>query len=798
MQLKGLLFLKLPTIFTMIKKLALLLLALITIDNVYTQDKLFVSVKGDDKNPGTSAKPFKTIKHAVRVACATKGDAVVLVKQGTYYLDTTIVIDVDKMSASSLQITAFNNEVNVSAGRRLQLQWKPYKKGIYYASIPENITFERLYINGKLQVLARYPNYDSTARVFHGTATDAIAPERIKKWAHPEGGYIHALHAHEWGGFHYRITGVDAGGKLQLEGGWQNNRPNEMHKEYRFVENIFEELDAPGEWWLDKANHVLYYYPSKNIHLPGALVEVSNLKNSIVLHGDASKPLRNVRLDGLNFIHNERTFWDTKEPLVRSDWTIYRGGAVVLEGTENCNISNCNFTAIGGNAIMASNYNRHDTISGCHVSYIGANAVCFVGDPKAVRSPSFRYEDYIPYDQLDKTPGPLTNNYPQQCVVTNNLFHNLGEMEKQATGVEIEMSSSITVSHNSIYNTPRAGLNIGDGCFGGHILEYNDVFNTVLETGDHGAFNSWGRDRYWSPDRNYMDSIVAVHPELILLDAQQPIIIRNNRFRCDHGWDIDLDDGSSNYHIYNNVCLNGGLKLREGFYRVVENNILINNSFHPHVWFKNSGDVFEHNIVMKQYFPIQVNDWGNRVDYNLFPDTTALHKAQANGTDAHSIANDAMFVNAAKANYSVKAGSPAFSIGYKNIPMDSFGVQKPSLKKIAQQPAIPLLVNDKMLEDKSIITNFLGGKIKSVDGLGERSAYGLPDEQGVVVVVAPANSLLSQSGLQNKDVIRVADGRPVKAVKDLLDVFQSSNWKGKIEVELMRNQREIKRMLQLK
>ncbi|MCO5240744.1 MAG: hypothetical protein M9904_11895 [Chitinophagaceae bacterium] len=48
-----------------------------------------------------------------------------------------------------------------------------------------------------------------------------------------------------------------------------------------------------------------------------------------------------------------------------------------------------------------------------------------------------------------------------------------------------------------------------------------------------------------------MDSLTA--SELILLDAQKQTIIRNNRFRCDHGWDIDLDDGSSNYHIYNNL-----------------------------------------------------------------------------------------------------------------------------------------------------------------------------------------------------------------------------------------------------
>ncbi|MCH5715032.1 hypothetical protein [Niabella hibiscisoli] len=119
--------------------------------------------------------------------------------------------------------------------------------------------------------------------------------------------------------------------------------------------------------------------------------------------------------------------------------------------------------------------------------------------------------------------------------------------------MQIEVASQIKVSRNSIYNLPRAGINIGDGCFGGHLIENNDVFNTVLETGDHGSFNSWGRDRFWAAGRSYMDSLVAVHPELILLDARKTTVIRNNRWRCDHGWDVDLDDGSSNYHIYNNL-----------------------------------------------------------------------------------------------------------------------------------------------------------------------------------------------------------------------------------------------------
>ncbi|MCO5241746.1 MAG: right-handed parallel beta-helix repeat-containing protein [Chitinophagaceae bacterium] len=754
------------------------------------QVSFFVSPNGNDRNNGSVNKPFKTLHHALEAASQIKSKEVTIaLRKGIYYTDKTITINASRFQPASLQITAYNNEaVTISAGKRLQLRWKPWKNGIYRADVPAGISFERMYVNNALQPLARYPNYDSTARIFHGTAPDAIAPERVKKWKDPAGGYVHALHAYEWGGFHYRITGTDSKGNLQMEGGWQNNRPNKMHEKYRFVENIFEELDSPGEWWLDKSKNVLYYYPPQEIDITKATIEVAQLKNTIELKGTEALPLKHIQITGIRFAHNERSFMNTQEPLLRSDWTIYRGGTILLDGTENCKIADCIFEGIGGNAIMVSNYNKYDTITGCHIYNTGANAVCFIGDTKAVRSPSFGYENFVPYPRLDKTPGPLTHNFPQNCIVSDNLLHDLGDIEKQATGVQIQVASEITVSHNSIYQTSRAGINIGDGAFGGHIIEFNDVFNTVRETGDHGSFNSWGRDRFWAPGRKYMDSLTAAHPELILLDAQKQTIIRNNRFRCDHGWDIDLDDGSSNYHIYNNLCLNGGIKLREGFYRIVENNIMINNSFHPHVWFRNSGDIFERNIVMKKYAPIQVNDWGSRINNNLFPDTTALHDAQSRGTDPNSIAGDPLFVNPANGDYTVASNSPALTLGFKNFPMNEFGVQKPSLKNIARQPQIPVLITDAGLADKSVAVSFLGGMIKSVDGLGDRSAYGLPDETGVIILSIENNSLLARSGLQSKDVIRSAGGKPVKDVKQLIDTYQALNWTGHMPLTVIRNQ----------
>ena len=102
-------------------------------------------------------------------------------------------------------------------------------------------------------------------------------------------------------------------------------------------------------------------------------------------------------------------------------------------------------------------------------------------------------------------------------------------------GIQIQVARGINVRHNTIYRVPRAAINIGDGSFGGHVIEYNDAFATVLETSDHGAFNSWGRDRFWHPSYEKMSLMVAEHPELVLLDALFTTYIRYNRFRCDHG-----------------------------------------------------------------------------------------------------------------------------------------------------------------------------------------------------------------------------------------------------------------------
>ena len=769
-----------------------LIISLNCIFNCSAQLKIYVAPNGNDKNPGTIMKPFKSPVIAVNRAIQESGkDVIIELRGGNYSIDKTIDISSSAYKLHSLTIHAYGNEnVTISGAKKINLNWRTYKTKILMARLNLSVPPDRLFINGKNMPMARYPNYDSSARVFNGTAADAISDERVRSWNSPAGGYIHALHNGEWGDFHYRITGKTKDGKLEYEGGWQNNRPAPMHKQYRFVENIFEELDAPGEWFYDINTKIIYVYPPTGVALQSAKIEISQVTDMVHIVGKKGNPVKNVTISNIHFTQNERSFMLTKEPLLRSDWTIYRGGAILLDETENITISNCTFSDLGGNAVFLSNYNKNDLIKDNYIHNIGASAIAFVGSADAVRSPVFSYDQFVPWKEMNYTPGPNSNDYPQYCTALDNLINNIGTIEKQVAGVEIDMAAHITVSHNTIYHTPRAGINIGDGCWGGHIIEFNDVFNTVLETGDHGAFNSWGRDRYWRSDRSSTDSIVAARPGIELLDVVDPIILQNNRFQCDHGWDIDLDDGSSNYKIYNNVCLNGGLKLREGYHRVVTNNIIINNTFHAHVWFKKSDDVFAHNIVTSPYAPVLMTDWGREIDSNFFLSKDGLTKAQLLQLDKNSTSGDAMFVNADKGNYRLKPGSPAFKVGFKNFDMD-FGVTLVSLKKLAAKPPIkPLLT--KIGEAKGSQVDWLGAKFKNIETLGERSAAGLHDSKGALLIDLQRNSIADKNNLRNGDVIIRLGNDDVTSISDLLKVYQSIKWMGRTECTIVRNQAEQK------
>ncbi len=774
---------------------------------------IYVSTRGNDKWNGSEKKPVASLVRAQELARAYGRDTSVEIvfEDGIYYLPGTVQFtgqDSKDYPATVTLRARHEGKAVISGGQQIRLDWKQEAGNIYVASVPAGMDIDQLYVAGLRQPMARFPNaqpgkqrnvYDTWVldhQAQPNPEMDPLQPERIALWKNPEGGYVHAMHTALWGDMHWEIKGKNEDGTLQLEGGWQNNRPSGMHPLYRFVENIKEELDVPGEWYYDRSESKLYYMPLPEIDLDEAKVEIVRLKHLIEFNGTKENPVRGIHLQGLTFKHTARTFMENKEQLLRSDWTMYRGGAIVFNGAEECSVENCEFDHLGGNTIFVNNYNRYLTVRGCYIHHSGANGIVFVGDPDMVRSPLFRYGNQN-YETMDMTPGPLGDNYPQDCWVDDCLITMTGRDEKQTAPVQISMSQRIRVSHCSIYDVPRAGININEGTFGGHIIEFCDVFNTVLETGDHGSFNSWGRDRFWTPDVVTISDQVALHPDMQYWDVLEPNVLRYNRWRCDHGWDVDLDDGSSFYRIYCNLLLNGGLKMREGYDRVATNNIILNNSLHPHVWVRNSDDVFKHNIVFTAYQPAVMNSalgesdrWGKELDYNLFATgQAAMRKFAAHGADAHSVSADPLFVNPGQGDFRVRPESPAFKIGFRNFDMTDFGVKSEKLKKLARTPDIPEIVLQ-IQDEVSAEYTWLGAVLKEVKG-EELSAYGAKFSQASMALDrVPAESEAYKLGLRSGDLLLSFGGKEISTAasfKQLLEEYAGKSG----ELLVMRNQKEM-------
>ena len=697
--------------------------------------------------------------------CHKEGEKIVIcLKNGIYNLTEAIFIKGENIEICGEKNTLIQGCAKIDG-------WVDEGNGVFSASTKYEA--DALYINGEKYQMARFPKYNPNVRIFGGFSRDVLSKEKADSWKNPKGAYIHAMHLHNWGGFSYEVTGKDENGNLTYIGGWQNNRQMGMHSDFKYIENVREEMTEPGEWYFDKENKRAYIILKPGHSLDSAEICVNS--SFFVL-----KNCKNVSIKNIKIRRAKRTFMLTNEPLLRSDWTIYRGGAIYFANSSKCSVSDCSLFDIGTNGIFVDGKNDNINVSKCHFKDLGASGVCFVGKPSSVRSPLFEATKSQDFLEIDKKRGPKSNEYPKNCTVDNCLIEHVGMVEKQATGVEISMSYGISVVNTSIYDASRAGINISEGTFGGHIIDGCDVFDTVKETGDHGSFNSWGRDRFWHLYNLPQNEIYKYSD----LDCISKTIIRNSRFRCDRGWDIDLDDGSSNYEIYNNLCLNGGIKLREGFNRYVHHNITVNNSIHLHVWYENSGDVVENNIIFTEYQPILMeHGYGKSIDFNILYSKNAREIKKApelekiTGMDKHSVKARCTFDDIRHSDYTLI--SPKIS-GFEGFPQE-FGVRYEPLRKLARTPILPK-INQSTKKSKSSIVTMFDMKLKNIETDGEMSAFATAGHNGILVLDVDQFAKASAKGILPCDVIVNINDKEVNSLSDLEGITKAEFLSSKITV----------------
>ena len=386
-----------------------------------------------------------------------------------------------------------------------------------------------------------------TYRITTGLVYSSDEEFATRFWKNPKTGVVHAFHCSYWGGWQFAVDDrIKENNTIKWSyGGFQEARGCDSGQEW-YVENIFEELDAPGEWFYDKTEQKLYLFPNGTDDLPsngfGTL-----LQRLLNIRGTTDSPVYNITLMNVTFTQTEPTYFESHEVPSGGDWAIHRGGAVFVEGVDGFTMQNCLFDSPGGNGLFLSNYIRNAVIEANEFRYAGESSIAAVGST----------------DLIDGTDG----NQPRGTKIISNLIHESGIFGKQTSPYMQSLACETTLIGNVFFNGPRAGINFNDGFGGGNLLENNLIFNMVRETGDHGAFNSWDRQPYLTTVQDRQT------PSLI---PAKSYITKNFVINNYHStWPLDHDDGSCYYEDTYNYLVYGGYKNYLGHSKTVMYNTYV-------------------------------------------------------------------------------------------------------------------------------------------------------------------------------------------------------------------------------
>ena len=594
--------------------------------------EIFVDVEnGDDDNTGDISHPLKTIEAAIRLNRAKKSDSpftiysTIYLREGTYYLTETVKLtEID----SGLTLTGYRNErAIISGGKLYKFNWKPYNSSLHSdakifvtdLSQQSPIPFTQLFINSRRSVRARYPNGNPETMGAHtnpsgyypkadkwysrtpvpgnlmqvndpsrngthfpdftigvgGSVSVFDPPESYwgvaspiggktytvpigmqyptdvefanHSWSDPSTGQLHTFHGKRWGGWVFQIDRRDEKERTLTwtKGGFQEGRGKEFGAEW-YVDNIFEELDSPGEWYYD-VDHMMLYFVQNGTELPEEGVGTV-LEEVIVIVGTANQPVKNITIANLSLTHTATTYMSTYEVPSGGDWTVHRGAAIFVEGAEHILVQNCVFDSPGGNGLLLSDYVRDAIIEGNEFVWVGDNAIVALGTANLI----------------DGTNG----DQPRGTKVIGNLVHEIGIYGKQVCAYVQSIACQTQLLGNVFFNGPRAGVNLNDGFGGGNLLKNNLIFNMVRETADHGPFNSWDRQPYFTKVGSDGQSASLIPAESHLTSN---FIISNYHTT----FPIDHDDGSCYYTDRFNLLVYGGCKNYLGHSKTATDNLYI-------------------------------------------------------------------------------------------------------------------------------------------------------------------------------------------------------------------------------
>ena len=446
--------------------------------------------------------------------------------------------------------TTWTGKNAVLTGGRALTGWQPAGEGLWKAALPDKAwVFEQLWVNGRRATRARSPNRG----FFH--LTEAVAPgvfqgldtnlnfhtfsiakepfETLKALRESERADVLLTVTHAWAVGQCRIEALNEEALAVRIKGRARYPFVEFEPDQRFwLENYRAALDAPGEWFLDKAKAEVLYRPRPGEDLTKAEVIAPVADQFLVIEG-----AKDLRFEGLHFRHSDDRY--PAEGLHDGQAATSVGAAIEIRDSRGIHFDNCEIAHTGRHALWFKNGCADSSVKHCHLHDFGGGGV-YVGE----------------------TTRPEDARVNRHIVIDDCILQHGGRRHPSACGVVFTHTRHCAVVHCDIgdfyYSGVSAGWNWG----------YGDTASreTRVEN-NHIHHLGWA----------YLSDMGGFYG----LGTSPGTIVRGNHVHhiASHrygGWGLYNDEGSADVTMENNLVhdtSNAGFHQHYGYFNTVRNNI---------------------------------------------------------------------------------------------------------------------------------------------------------------------------------------------------------------------------------
>ena len=559
--------------------------------------EIYVSLQGNDKNPGTKEAPFNTLNRAIKQAREWRrlnwpevaGGIYIRLEEGVYAQRNSLFLRPEDSGTpdSPTVICAVDGAHPVISGGVAVTGWK---RGCNHPAVPEKlkqkiwsaeaplignrrVETRQMWVNGhKVQRAAQFPDgglermidFNPEEQTITIPVSQSVNPERLQN-----AGQLEMIVHQRWAIAILRVKSIDAKdgqavvrfhepeSHLEFAHPWpQPVIGGEKGNSSFCLTNALELLDQPGEWFQEYPSGTIYYYPQASENMETAEVIIPTLETLVTIDGTLSRPVKHIQFNGITFEH---TSW--MRPSYQGHVTL-QGGFPLLDAyklqepglPEKAELENQAWITRPETAIRVRGAEhidfKHCTfrhLSSTGLDYEWAVTASSVEDCQFTdiggtallvgAFPDGGFETHIPFIPAD------VRELCSHITIRNNFISNVTNEDWGCVGIGAGYVRNMDISHNEVCHLNYSGICVG---WGWTSLESGMCNNRIEANYVH----HFARRLYDAGG-------------LYTLSNQPGSVMRNNRIEHlieapyatnDRAFYIYLDEATDGYTMENNWC----------------------------------------------------------------------------------------------------------------------------------------------------------------------------------------------------------------------------------------------------